>query len=1138
MPDPYSVFSNPSSYLEFLTVDNDRDFEGQHFDRKQVGNPKKQGFLRKNEHNKTLEHITETISAFANLPDIGGLLVLGISSTGEILGIDHLNDEQQTAISNIDNLLANQAAQVNFFEAEGFDNKTKTICLIYSPAQHHAICETKGNWSKAWIRQGNQNVPLTDDKREQLKRDKRIVDYEKRYCCPYDPADIDRGVFSEYRRSYLAGALYDDYADEEFLYQVGALRKDNSGYYFTMAGFLFFASNPQRMLPHAYIRLIRFVGSVEDSEDRGLPTFEREFTGPVTKQIRDMRVMFNESGFFKVYQIRNLDGGFREEPEYPLIAVDEAIVNAVAHRDYEIQMPIVCEYYDDAFVVKNAGRILQSSQKVPEHFELDQLRLEQYSRNAQLIEWLKKMRDHRGSAFVKALREGTREMMRAMQALDLRPPVYDVGNQTSVTLFSNSSQRETQLGIRTPPEPPQIFDEHKDAGESSVVEFSNLFWLDFKSEDGRSLQDQEIDFQFRDFMRVFGDALSARGWFLDYFRYSKLIAHQRGKDLPTGSKIRRFLRFYPATKFQIKKYWGKYFVSIDYTLEVKNILTLDLLLGIFTRKELENKRAVANQNGWKKCRINTINADTSIVYVFEDREEYEVESNRVIPDLSRTDIDKLLSRENIGYEYNKQVKRHSLASSTNASRARAEKCLNIASLISTSIFPLIINGMSVEMSAAPTPLLAHGEVGLGLDVSRLREPEVEFYHDHATPNIRDGIIRFGSYQKRPRDIEIVPICIRNLQDGMTQLIDKLRTGTERFKGAERTFGTRLNYNKIHTVESDRELLGLCENLLDENPSWVGNTSLDRIFLVHTPISGHSSDDESSPYYQVKRFLLESGIPCQMVDTSTLQNSKWRDLNLTLNIIAKCGGTPWVLPDAIPDADFFIGLSYTSGRRDSKRLMGYASVFNSYGRWQFFSGNANTFDYEERSKYFETLVYDTLKRLDSDLQEAPHIYFHYSARFSRDDQRAMLDAARRVRPKGVYTFVWINTNHGVRFYDKRSETDGSLRRGSYVIASDRRIYLSTTGYNSYRKALGTPIVLELNADTFYPESHPQSGTDLKALATQILSLTKLNWSSSDSLVAEPISTKYAGDIAYLTAAFLRQSGEFNLHSALEKTPWFL
>jgi hypothetical protein len=40
------------------------------------------------------------------------------------------------------------------------------------------------------------------------------------------------------------------------------------------------------------------------------------------------------------------------------------------------------------------------------------------------------------------------------------------------------------------------------------------------------------------------------------------------------------------------------------------------------------------------------------------------------------------------------------------------------------------------------------------------------------------------------------------------------------------------------------------------------------------------------------------------------------------------------------------------------------------------------------------------------------------------------------------------------------------------------------------------------------------------------------------VGEPITTKYAGEIAYLTAAFMRQAPTFALHPALERTPWFL
>jgi hypothetical protein len=99
-------------------------------------------------------------------------------------------------------------------------------------------------------------------------------------------------------------------------------------------------------------------------------------------------------------------------------------------------------------------------------------------------------------------------------------------------------------------------------------------------------------------------------------------------------------------------------------------------------------------------------------------------------------------------------------------------------------------------------------------------------------------------------------------------------------------------------------------------------------------------------------------------------------------------------------------------------------------------------------------------------------------------------------------------------------------------------LSTTGYNPYRKGLGTPMPLEVNVWRHAPPGHADTAPDLHGLARQILALTKLNWSSSDALVGEPITTKYAGDIAYLTAAFIRQGTPFKLHQALERTAWFL
>lgn len=96
----------------------------------------------------------------------------------------------------------------------------------------------------------------------------------------------------------------------------------------------------------------------------------------------------------------------------------------------------------------------------------------------------------------------------------------------------------------------------------------------------------------------------------------------------------------------------------------------------------------------------------------------------------------------------------------------------------------------------------------------------------------------------------------------------------------------------------------------------------------------------------------------MVNTPTLENADWKDLNLALNIVAKCGVRPWVLPDSIPDAGFFVGLSYTQSR-DGQRIMGFANVFNNYRKWEFYSGNTSYFDFEKRTSHLAQLVEKTL-----------------------------------------------------------------------------------------------------------------------------------------------------------------------------------
>lgn len=1117
MPKPKEVFDDPARFWSFITSPSDTQFEGQHFDRKEAGRVPPTGGVNVR---ALIAEVKECLSAFANANVEGGLLVLGIASDGSVKGVNHLTESQCNSVADIDSYLNNQTTEVKLHDCIDEIGDANRILLLFAHYTDRAICETPGRNPEAWVRKGIQNIPLNQASRDRLRYRKQIVDFENTYCCDFDIADVDRDVLTEFRRVFLPDTAR-EFTDESLLYEAGALTRIERGYGFTKAGLLFFAANPQRVMPSASIRLMRFGVASGKRSQRGTPTFDKPFTGPITKQIRDTRTFFRESGFFKVYQRRKPGGGFAEEPEYPTIAIDEAIVNAVAHRDYSTSIPIECEAYRDAFIVTNPGRMMQRDEDLPDEFSLEDRVLNSTPRNPKILRWLQIMKDPDGRAFVQAISEGTRRMTAEMAALELPAPMYRLSdNQTELILISNAESREASL---TPTSP------------TRSTEFTNLYPLNITR--GRQPASKE-DFRLRykEFLTVFRDVLRANDWYIDRFSFSRIIAHRRGATFEIPENVKPVIRFYPAYEFSVREYFGHQYLCVDYTVQVLNVRTLDKLLPLVPRQDFIGMRCVANKKNWFDGRIVSAEEDWARVFLFHSEREELFPSSSVIPYCPIRMIESLLKRENIKFDLHQTIKQYSLASQPAAARARAEKIDTVVEYVAISLFPVVFGDFEVKLTRESVQLVDKGKAFTDIwPISRLSEPLVEFREHHASSDVREGITRYGAYEDKTHVLELIPVCLTAYRSQMESLIERLKVGKYKYRGAERTFSTRFTYQSIITVENIEGVTKEVRRLLGEHPEWVGDKDLKRIFLVQTPEYGYSADDEEAPYYVIKRLLLERGIPCQMIDTPTMVNPDWKDLNLALNITAKCGVTPWVLPDAIPDADFFVGLSYTQSA-DGRRIMGFANVFNRFGKWEFYSGNTTSFNFEQKTVKFAELTHSTLSRLS--LSATPSIIFHYSAKFSRQDRDAILDAARSVRPDGTYTFVWINSQHSVRVFDSRPETDGSLRRGSYIQTSPSQIFLSTTGYNPFRKAMGTPKPLQINASVYRPAGTPSPEPDMKSIAVQVLSLTKLNWASTDAFTGEPITTKYAGDIAYLTAAFLRQGGTFNLHPALERTPWFL
>ena len=427
MPTPKEVFDNPLQYLDFL---QSADFEGQYFERKEVR-------IEKNKIKELKDSIKPCLSAFANTNREGGLLVLGIANDGTVKGIQHIDEEKLNNILQVRETLKNHVTdpkQVNLQDPD-----KNQLYLLYTQWSSNAICETLEAFPKAWKRVGPQNRPMTEPEREQLKRDKRIVNFENSYCCPYDPDELDEEVVKEFKKAFLEtrGSQY-GHDTEEVLYQTGAIIKDkeNDKYAFTNAGYLFFASNPRRHFANAFVRILKYDICDGDLENKADTILDKDFDGALPNVIRNLRTFLKDSVLFQIL----------DKSEYPSIAVDEALVNAVIHREYAVTTPICCTAYKDKLVVKNPGRILQ---QVPQHFSLADINLESVTRNPKLVEWMRLIKDENDGFLVRALSEGTRRMREEMEHIGLPAPDYTTDNYTTVTLFNNTREKTQKYSSYT-----------------------------------------------------------------------------------------------------------------------------------------------------------------------------------------------------------------------------------------------------------------------------------------------------------------------------------------------------------------------------------------------------------------------------------------------------------------------------------------------------------------------------------------------------------------------------------------------------------------------------------------------------------------------------------------------------------------
>lgn len=1107
MKDPQVIFQSPDKYIEFITSPGT---EGQHFDRKSVRNDTKEGM------NEARDNLKECVSGFTN--SRGGVIILGIADDGELVGLNHLSENELNSFTQV------LHAQLNnhYAQLKEWTHADKLYYIVYCPIGRSGICKTTGHSSKGWMRVGANNLPLTQHQEEHLIMERRYS-FEQLSAGKFNPSLINKDVLNVFKTRYLEdqGSSF-SYEDNEFLKMIGAIKEEYSEEVLTNAGLIFFGNNPTSHLPSAQVRILKYEVELRDFDRRGNPVFDKSYDGCLPVLLQKIRTFIKEGAFFKTYSYRDPKGsGIIDELEFPLQAVEETIVNAIIHRDYNVPVPIECSLYKNAFVVKNPGRLRQP-EFIPNEFLLSEQQLVHFPRNPMIVQWAKTMRDEANQRFVKALSEGFRTIRDQMANAGLPAPEYKTNGNTFVALFNDYLEREAKL---------------KHIQKPQSEEHTNLFLiqLDEHDENNNNLSTQSIQTTL---IGLIKDKFQNLGWFIDRDNKSRIVVHKRGNHITLGDEIDKHLRVFPAYTLQVYLFEGSYYLSIDFDLQLKNTNTLEALVkrGIH---DLRFRRAqVRYGDAWTEGVIEDFNDYYARVSLPLFDKVMEIGIGNVVPNLNKMELNGIAKAIKSNFNLEIKIKELSLSNSANASKERFSKISSTAQFIAREVFPLTYKGVTAYMSASPLHLRldSGGDQNAFTVVHSLLEPAVRFGDDLTETNILSGLTKYGSYSSLNRDIEIVPFCMSGYESKIENLIQTIHKGSMNFKGLERTFKMGLRHLPVISKPNANEFIIECKRLLNEY-RWEGNPDLNRLFLIHIPEDLYPITDIHSPYFALKEFLLQKGIPVQMVDTPTLDNPKYKDLNLALNIVAKTGGTPWVLPAALPDADLFIGLSYAQYKSEDQyyRTMGYANVFDRYGKWMYYKGNVASFDFEKKHIHLARLVKQTLEERES-LPESPTIHIHYTSKFSRIDREEITKAVFSIKPNASISFVWINNGHNIRMFDGRIEGNGSLSRGSYVITGKNQFYLSTTGYNVMKKILGTPVMLEVNTRIEpYVQGQP---INHRVIAQHLLSLTKLNWASTQSINGEPVTTKYARDIAQISSVFFRRNGQFNLHKVLEQTPWFI
>lgn len=340
-----------------------------------------------------VDEIAETLAALANRS--GGQVVIGVAGRVRVK-IEEFDLEQAEEAALSAALLVVPPLLLPLPQRHDADGKT--VLVVHVPPGLPHVYSVHGKYLQ---RDGITNVAMPTHELRRLLIERGEVGWERQTPLGATFNDLDPLKMTRYVDRVGPTAQDDPTA---WLYRRGCLARTDQGYVPTNAGLLLFAREVERHFPQCEITLLRYRGLAMSDE------FERDdVRDTLPEQIRRAERWINEH----IRRGSKMVGLERQDwEEYPPAAMREAIVNAVAHRDYSVRGEgIRIALFGDRLECYSPGRL-------PGHVTLENLHHERFSRNEVLVQVLSDL------GLIERLGYGIDRIVEQMAGAGLPPPQF------------------------------------------------------------------------------------------------------------------------------------------------------------------------------------------------------------------------------------------------------------------------------------------------------------------------------------------------------------------------------------------------------------------------------------------------------------------------------------------------------------------------------------------------------------------------------------------------------------------------------------------------------------------------------------------------------------------------------------------